>query len=134
MQISLSYNELEQWLLVHQKKKLSVGFIGSKTINATVAFRLFSLSVKFSVEKILGTDITLSYEGNMAVNAISGSDIVRKIVSEKIIGNHVVTFTEGRQIIIHLANIEKLRNVFEVVNIEDIYFNSESINLLLNLK
>lgn len=76
-----------------------------------------NVSLNFEVQMMENTTLTLSYDGGLAVNAMFGGALKFIEDDEKF---HFVEKNKDRQLLVHLKQIEKLKDVFDKVDIQEI--------------
>ena len=85
-----------------------------------------SIGVNVSVEKIEGNDIWLKYDGGMGTDMIIGGllSFLSSTAAMK-----MVEKTQGHGIVVHLDEIEEARKVLDVVELTDIVFMNDAMDI-----
>lgn len=107
---------------VSYKAKVEVRFIGeiSKT-----------LSINVSVDKIEGEDIHLSYDGGLGVDLVIGG-ILTLVPQLKNV--EIADFSQKSRIILHLAKIEEVHRALQQIDVQNILFSEDKLNIVFALK
>lgn len=132
MTLSITYSELEYQILRRYNTTVNIKGINEKTIcvSRQIVSFLSKARLNINIEHIEGTDVFLSYDGGLITkNIING---VIFFAQEELATQ--VSFTEKNHFTVHLGKIKDLENVFNALEIKDILFDVEKINLLLEFK
>ena len=117
MKVSVSFDELQKVANENLNTgALSFAQVDAKTVRVT--YKMFlTVTIELRIEDIVGRDLMLSYSGGaaagMAVNGLLG------LVKDK----PELAFVEAgcdNRLVLHLDQIEKVRPIFEKVDLEDI--------------
>ncbi|GHV04876.1 hypothetical protein FACS189416_3810 [Bacteroidia bacterium] len=131
MQLSITYKELENQILYHFSTTVNISVIDDKTI--CISRKIVSLlqgKLQLHIESIEGTDVLLLYNGGFLTKSVINGVIL--FVKEKLASQ--VSFTEQNCATVHLAKIKDLDKIFDLLNLKDILFDTEKINLYLEFK
>lgn len=115
MKASISFTELQS-IIASQTKvgdKISFEAIGPKTIRVTYKLGFVPLHVDLTIEKVIGSDLYLSYSGKQFI------DMVLPLAQK----NPALSFIEKRTddgVIVHLAQIEQAKAVFEKIDVRTV--------------
>jgi hypothetical protein len=133
MQISITHEELENYIRIHCKVKTEIGFIDEKTLcfSYKPVFILPSVDIKVSIESIVNTNVILLYHGNFAVETIIKGVIL--FIKGKL-DNNFIHFEKQNRIVIHLSNTEKLKKMLDYLRLTDISFDKENAYLSFQIQ
>jgi hypothetical protein len=127
MQLSITYKELENQILRRYNTTINISVTDDKTICVSRKIIPFlpAAELKIHITGIEGTDVFLSYDGGFITNKVINGIIL--FVKEKLATQ--VGFTGQDCAVVHLANIKDSDKVFNSVELKDIIFDTEKINL-----
>lgn len=114
MKASITFSELQS--IIASKVKvgsITMTQIDSKTVRVTYKVGFISLHVDLKIDKIIGSDLYLSYSGNQLIDRVL--PLIKK--------NPALAFIEERDndvIVVHLSQIEQAKMVFEKIDVHDI--------------
>ena len=140
MNIILDYQEIQS--LVRQKtgREIALSAINERTVKAEAKVSVKvpflgeiekSIGVNVSVEKIEGNDVHLKYEGGMGTDMIIGGLLTFLSSSPAM---KMVEKTPGNGIVVHLNEVEEARKVLDLVELTDIAFNDNAVDIEGKLK
>ena len=130
MKLSISYSELQDYVASHFHKTVNLGFVDEATVSVSVPIKVFgftkSVSINIIVKKIEGTDLFLSYDGKMGIDLLVSPAIsyAKKLVPEKA---DWVELMPGNILKLHLGDIDKMKKVFEKLELNNIFFEQGNI-------
>ena len=130
MKLSISYSELQDYVASHFHKTVNLGFVDEATVSVSVPIKVFgftkSVSINITVKKIEGTDLFLSYDGKMGIDLLVSPAIsyAKKLVPEKA---DWVEQMPGNILKLRLGDIDKMKKVFEKLELNNIFFEQENI-------
>ena len=140
MNIILDYQEIQS--LVRQKtgREIALSAINERTVKAEAKVSVKvpflgeiekSIGVNVSVEKIEGNEVHLQYEGGMGTDMIIGGllSFLSSTPSMK-----MVEKTQGNGIVVHLYEVEEARKALDVVELTNIVFNDNAVDIEGKLK
>lgn len=132
MKASISFVELQDYLLSHFHKTVKLGYVDGSTVEISVPVKVLGftkqIGIQLSVKKIEGTDLFLAYNGKMGIDLLVGPALafVKKLVPEK---TEFVQALSDNVVKVALGDIDKLEKVFEKVELKNIMFAPDSIIL-----
>ena len=140
MNIILDYQEIQS--LVRQKtgREIALSAINERTVKAEAKVSVKvpflgeiekSIGVNVSVEKIEGNEVHLQYEGGMGTDMIIGG-LLSFLSSTPAM--KVVEQTQGNGIVVHLYEVEEARKALDVVELTNIVFNDNAVDIEGKLK
>lgn len=112
----------ENTVKVSYEAKVKVKFIGeiSKTFTINVC-----------VDKIDGEDLYLSYDGGLAINMIVDGILM---LAPQLKNTEIVDFSQKSCVILHLAKIEEIHKILQQIDIQNILFTEDKLNIVFTLK
>ena len=136
MKASLSFAELQDYLLGHQHKSVKLAYVDGSTVKIAVPVKVLGftkqIGIQLAVKKIEGTDLFLAYNGKMGVDLLAGPALtfVKRLVPEK---TDFVQALPDNVIKIALGDIDKLAKVFDKVALKTISFAPTGIEVEASL-
>ena len=136
MKIAITYAELQNYVASHFHKTVNLGYVDRATVSVSVPIKVFgftkSVSINIIVKKIEGTDLFLSYDGNMGIDLLVSPAIsyAKKLVPEKA---GWVEQMPGNIVKLRLGDIDKLQKVFEKLKLDNILFEQGNIGIEMSL-
>lgn len=130
MKLSITYAELQNYVVGHFHKTVNVGYVDGDTVSVSVPIKVLgftkNVSINIIVKGIEGTDLFLSYDGKMGIDLLVSPAIsyAKKLVPEKA---GFVEQMPGNIVKLRLGDIDKLQKVFEKVKLNNILFEQEDI-------
>ena len=114
MKASISFPELQKIIAKNVKiGDITMTQIDSKTVRLTYKMGFIPLHVDLKIDRIVGSDLYLSYSGKQLI------DMVLPLIQK----NPSLSFIEKRTddgIIVRLSQIEQAKTVFEKIDVQDI--------------
>lgn len=130
MKLAITYSEPQDYVASHFHKTVNLGFVDEATVSVSVPIKVFgftkSVSINITVKKIEGTDLFLSYDGKMGIDLLVSPAIsyAKKLVPEKA---DWVEQMPGNILKLRLGDIDKMKKVFEKLELNNIFFEQENI-------
>lgn len=125
MRVSITFSELQDYLLDHFHKSVKMAYVDGSTMEISVPVKVFGFTklvgIRLTVKKIEGTDLFLAYDGKMGVDMLVTPAIafIKKLIPEK---TDWVQSLPNNMVKIYLRDIEQLSKVFEKVKLNSISF------------
>ena len=125
MKVSVTFLELQDYILDHFHKSVNLAYVDGSTIEISVPVKVLGftklIGINLSVMKIEGTDLFLAYDGKMGIDLLvtPALTFVKRLVPEK---TDCVQILSGNVIKISLGDIDKLEKVFEKLVLKNITF------------
>lgn len=132
MIVTLTYTELQQYINLHFGKTLECKYVDSSTVAVSTPVKVMgftkSVGLDLRFEKVVGTDLYLSYDGKLGIDMLVNAAIsfVKKFVPEK---TELVEPQSGNVIKLRLGDIEKLEKVLEKIELKSIFFEQNAANI-----
>ena len=136
MKLSITYTELQDYVVNHFHKTVNLGYVDGATISVSVPIKVLgftkSISINLIVKKIEGTDLFLSYDGKMGIDLLVSPAIsyAKKLVPEKA---GWVEQMPGNIVKLRLGDIDKLQKVFDKLELNNIFFEQGNIGIEMSL-
>ena len=132
MKITIRFEEISNFIEKKLKVKLNFVCIDSTSfeINYKPGF-LPSIGINFKVEDIEDNVLRLSYDCNKAASLVIAGAVA---YIENSIPKALEVDTTNKNVVVRLQNFDKLEKVLNVLYLENIYFDSETINVISKLK
>lgn len=136
MKLSITYTELQDYVVNHFHKTVNLGYVDGATISVSVPIKVLgftkSISINLIVKKIEGTDLFLSYDGKMGIDMLVSPAIsyAKKLMPEKA---GWVEQMPGNIVKLRLGDIDKLQKVFDKLELNNIFFEQDNIGIEMSL-
>ena len=135
MKASVSYQELQKLVTEQTKQPINFEFVDSKTIKVLYEVNLGIMKKKIGIDlhvlEVLGTDLKVKYSAGFGMDGLVGMAL--NMVREKIpVGlleeqpNHVL--------LVHLGKIDKIKPVFDRIDVTDINMLTEALEVVGDFK
>lgn len=140
MNAIIYYQEIHFLIKAKTGREIRLSAIDGRTVKAEAKVNVKvpllgeiekSIGVNVSVEKIEGNDIWLKYDGGMGTDMIIGGllSFLSSTAAMK-----MVEKTQGNGIVVHLDEIEEARKVLDVVELTDIVFMNDAMDIEVKFK
>lgn len=140
MNAIIYYQEIHFLIKAKTGREIRLSAIDGRTVKAEAKVNVKvpllgeiekSIGVNVSVEKIEGNDIWLKYDGGMGTDMIIGGllSFLSSTAAMK-----MVEKTQGHGIVVHLDEIEEARKVLDVVELTDIVFMNDAMDIEVKFK
>ena len=140
MKATIEYSEIQSLVKSKTGREIGLSAIDERTVKAEAKVSVKvpflgeiekSIGVNVLVEKIEGNDIWLNYDGGMGTDMIIGGllSFLSSTAAMK-----MVEKTQGNGIVVHLDEIEEARKVLDVVELTDIVFMNDAMDIEVKFK
>lgn len=132
MKVSITFSELQDYLLSHFHKSINMSYVDGSTMAISVPVKVLGftkqIGVNLVVKGIEGTDLFLGYDGKMGIELLVSPalNFIKKLVPEK---TDCVQSLSGNIVKISLGDIDKLDKVFDKLVLKNIMFEPTGIVL-----
>ena len=135
MKATIEYSEIQSLIKAKTGREIVLSAIDEQTVKAEAKVSVKvpflgeikkSIGVNVSVEKIEGNDVHLKYEGGMGTDMIIGG-LLTFLSSTPAM--KMVEKTQGNGIVVHLNEIKEAQKVLEMVELTDIVFQDNAMNV-----
>lgn len=135
MKASVSYQELQKLVTEQTKQPISFEFVDQKTIKVLYEINLGIMKKKIGIDlkvlDIIGTDLRVKYSTGFGMEGMVG--MVLGMVRDKI-PEGLLEEQPDHVLLLHLDKIDKIRPVFERVDVKDINMLAEALELVGDFK
>ena len=135
MKASISFPELQNIIAEKAKQQIAFAFVDGKTMRVTYPFNLGfikkDISANIIIKELIGSDLLVKMDAGL------GTDTMITTVLSLLKGKIPEGLLEKRpdnQLLVHLGQIENVRNLFEKIDITDLHVLNEGLEAEGNLK
>ena len=136
MNISISFNEIKDFIAkkTHKKINLDFSYVCENTLRVSYKPMLFLPAVNVNVQVRVSDNfrIVLSYDTNPAVDMIIKG--LAAYLDSNIYKDIVVLDTVCHFVVIYLDKIEQMQKPLEMMELKQVYFEKESVRAEIILK
>ena len=135
MKASVSYQELQKLVTEQTKQPISFEFVDQKTIKVLYEVNLGIMKKKIGVDlkvlDIIGTDLRVRYSTGFGMDGMVGMalSMVRDKIPEGLLEEQ-----PDHVLLLHLDKIEKIKPVFERIDVKDINMLTEALEVVGDFK
>ena len=135
MKASVSYQELQKIVTEQTKQPISFEFVDNKTIKVLYELNLGFMKKKIGVDlkvlEIVGTDLRVQYSAGFGMDGMVGMALgmVRDKIPEGMLEEQ-----PDHVLLVHLDKIDKLKPVFERIDMKDVNMLAEALELVGDFK
>lgn len=135
MKASVSYQELQKLVTEQTQKPIGFEFVDQKTIKVlyevNLGFMKKKIGINLKVLDLVGTDLRVLYSTDFGMDGLVGMalNMVREKIPEGLLEeqpNHVL--------LLHLGKVDKLRPVFERIDVKDVNMLTEALEVVGDFK
>ena len=135
MKASISYQELQKLVTEQAQQPISFEYVDQKTIKVLYELNLGIMKKKIGVDlkvlEIFGTDLLVKYSAGFGMDGMVGMalNMVRNKIPEGLLEeqpNHVL--------LLHLGKVDKLKPVFERIDVKDVNMLAEALEVVGDFK
>ena len=135
MKASISYQELQKLVTEQTQQPISFEFVDQKTIKVLYELNLGIMKKKIDVDvkvlDLVGTDLRVQYAAGFGMDGMVG--MAWGMVKDKIPAG-LLEERPNRVLLIHLDRIDKIKPVFERINVKDINMLAEALEVVGDFK
>ena len=135
MKASISYQELQKIVTEQTQQPISFEFVDNKTIKVLYEVNLGILKKKIGIDvkvlELVGTELKVQYSGGFGMDGMVGMALA--MVKDKIPAG-LLEEQPNRVLLIHLDRIDKIKPVFERINVKDINMLAEALEVVGDFK
>lgn len=141
MQLTIPFSELKE--IIKNKSGRSLDFdlttVNDNTVKVSyeakvkIIFREINktFTINVCVDKIDGEDLYLSYDGGLAINMIVDGILM---LAPQLKNTEIADFSQKSRVILHLAKIEEAHKILQQIDIQNILFIEDKLNIVFTLK
>ena len=135
MKASISYQELQRLITEQTKQPISFEFVDNKTLKVLYELNLGILKKKVGIDlkilDIIGTDLKVQYSAGFGMDGLVGMAL--NMVRDKIPAG-LLEEQPNRILLVHLGTVDKLKPVFERIDVKDINMLAEALEVVGDFK
>ena len=135
MKASISYQELQKLVTEQTQQPISFEFVDNKTIKVLYEINLSIIKKKIGIDvqvlELVGTELKVQYSSGFGMDGLVGMAL--GMVKDKIPAG-LLEERPNRVLLIHLDRIDKIKPVFERINVKDINMLAEALEVVGDFK
>ena len=135
MKASVSYQELQRIITEQTHQPISIEFVDNKTVKVLYELNLGFMKKKVGIDlkvlEVVGTDLHVMYSGGFGMEGLVGMAL--NMVKDKIpVG--LLEEQPNHELLIHLEKIDKIKPVFEHIDMKDVNMLAEALEVVGDFK
>ncbi|MBR6848414.1 MAG: hypothetical protein IKM74_09840 [Bacteroidales bacterium] len=131
MKASVSYQELQKLVTEQTKQPISFEFVDSKTIKVLYKLNLGIMKKKVGIDlrvlDLVGTDLRVRYSAGFGMDGMVGMAL--NMVRDKIPAG-LLEERPDHVLLVHLDKIDKLKPVFDRIDVKDVNMLAEALEVV----
>ena len=135
MKASISYQELQRLISEQTQQPISFEFVDNKTVKVLYELNLGIMRKKVSIDlkvlDIVGTDLRVRYAGGFGMDGLVRMAL--NMMRDKI-PTGLLEELPNNELLVHLATIDKIKPVFERINVKDVNMLAEALEVVGDFK
>ena len=135
MKASVSYQELQKLVTEQTKQPIGFEFVDQKTVKVLYELNLGIMKKKVGIDlrvlDIVGTDLRVQYSAGFGMDGLVGMAL--NMVRDKIPAG-LLEEQSDHVLLVHLDKIDKIKPVFERIDVKDINMLAEALELVGDFK
>ena len=135
MKASVSYQELQKLVTEQTQQPISFEFVDQKTIKVLYELNLGIMKKKIGIDlhvlEVLGTDLRVKYSAGFGMDGLVGMAL--GMVKDKIPAGLLEELPD-RVLLVHLSQIDKIKPVFEHIDVKDVNMLAEALEVVGDFK
>ena len=135
MKASVSYQELQKLVTEQTQQPISFEFVDQKTIKVLYEVNLGIMKKKIGIDvkvlELVGTDLKVRYSSGFGIDGLVGMAL--GMVKDKIPAG-LLEEQPDRVLLLHLDKIDKIKPVFERIDVKDINMLNEALEVVGDFK
>ena len=135
MKASVSYQELQKLVTEQTQQPISFEFVDQKTIKVLYEVNLGIMKKKIGIDvkvlELVGTDLKVRYSSGFGMDGLVGMAL--GMVKDKIPAG-LLEEQPDRVLLLHLDKIDKIKPVFERIDVKDINMLNEALEVVGDFK
>lgn len=135
MKASVSYQELQKLITEQTNQPISFEFVNPKTVKVLYELNLGIMKKKIGVDlkvlDIVGSDLRVQYSAGFGMDGMVSMAL--NLVRDKIPAG-LLEEQPDRVLLLHLDKIDKIKPVFERIEVKDINMLAEALELVGDFK
>ena len=130
MKASISYQELQRLVTENTQQPISFEFVDQKTVKVlyevNLGFMKKKVGIDLKVLDIVGSDLRLQYSAGFGMDGMVGMAL--NMVKDKIPAG-LLEEQPNRVLLVHLGKIDKIKPVFERIDVKDLNLLAEALEV-----
>ena len=135
MKASISYQELQRLISEQTQQPISFEFVDNKTVKVLYELNLGIMRKKVSIDlkvlDIVGTDLRVRYAGGFGMDGLVRMAL--NMMRDKI-PTGLLEELPNNELLVHLATIDKIKPVFERIDVKDVNMLDEALEVVGDFK
>ena len=135
MKASISYQELQRLITEQTHQPISFEFVDGKTVKVMYELNLGIMKKKIGVNlkvlDIVGSDLRVQYSTCFGMDGLVGMAL--NMAKDKIPAG-LIEEQSNQVLVVHLGNIDKIKPVFERIDVKDLNMLSEALEVTGDFK
>jgi len=135
MKASISFPELQNILQEKIEQNIGFAFVDDKTVKVTYPLNLGiikkDISADLTIVEMEGSDLLVKLDAGMGTDTLMNT--VLSILHNKI-PEGLIEKRPDRHLMLHLGSIEKVKTVFDAIQVDDIHVLNEGLEVEGGLK
>ncbi len=135
MKASVSYQELQRLVTEQTKQPISFDFVDNKTVKVLYELNLGLIKKKISVDlkvlNIVGSDLRVKYSGGFGMDGLV--KMALNMANDKI-PTGLLEEQPDHVLLVHLDKIDKIKPVFDRIDVKDINMLAEALEVIGDFK
>lgn len=135
MKASVSYQELQRLITEKTHQPISFEFVDNKTIKVLYELNLGiikkNIGINLKVLDIVGYDLRMQYSTDFGIDGVFGMAL--GMVKDKV-PQGLLEEQPKNVLLVHLDKIDKIKPVFERIDVKDINMQSEALEVIGDFK
>lgn len=135
MKASVSYQELQRLISEQTQQPISFEFVDNKTVKVLYELNLGIMKKKVSIDlkvlDIIGTDLRVRYAGGFGMDGLVRMAL--NMMRDKI-PTGLLEELPNNELLVHLATIDKIKPVFERIDVKDVNMLAEALEVVGDFK
>lgn len=141
MKLQITYQELSELVKAKADKIVELSYIDAKTVNVKYThmqkvplcnkYIPLSVGIKTRVDEFEEGRLMLSYSAGTGLDTIISGVLA---LYPGLRNMHIVEIQEGQKATVYLSKIDKIRDALDKINILDISFDEDGINVAFSLR
>ena len=125
MQLKLTFEEIGKLIAERTGKELPMSYGGPHTVRVSYKVPLIgSVGIDLNVDRVDGSDLYLSYEGNAAIEMMVRGAF-NNMRNQP--GMDMVELLDGNRFVVALGKNPQTASMFEHIALQDIHFDGQSV-------
>ena len=127
MKASISFPELQSILQQKTEQNFSFSSVDEKTVHMIYHWGIIKKSADLSIIDVEGSDLLVKFDAGL------GTDTLLSLLENKIPKNLIEKLPD-RQLLLHLDQIEQVKNVFDAIQVDNIHVLANELEVEGRLK